>query len=173
MSKTTSAVIERASINFTPTTGVISSSKIMSPWWSSLIFSSRAEQSIPLEITPFIFRWAISNPPGSTAPTGASGTWFPTSKFMAPQTMSSGPFPASTVMRRMRSAPSIRAMLSTRATMTSSSPSPTRSMPSTTRPRSSIMRRSSSTDSVMSTNSRSHESEIFMRTAPRSACRSQ
>ena len=64
------------------------------PSWSSDSRSSRPEQSIPFETTPFILRWPMAKPPGSTAPTGARGTRSPTAKFCAPQTTSTGPSPA-------------------------------------------------------------------------------
>ena len=80
----------------------------------------RPEHSIPLEITPSSSAGPIAKPPGSTAPTGARGTRSPTEKFQAPQTTSSGPSPASTTTRRIRSAPSMAAISSTRATTTSS-----------------------------------------------------
>ena len=96
MSKMTSGTIPSASVSRSPTAGSMSSSRIMRPSWSSLKCSSRDEQSMPFEITPRIVRRRSRSPPGSTAPTGASGTWLPTSKFIAPQTISSGPSPAST-----------------------------------------------------------------------------
>jgi len=81
-------------------------------------------------------RVGISMPVGNTVPTGAIGTWSPTPKFHAPQTIFSSPRPAFTVMLLTLSAPGMGAISSTLATSTSSSPSPTRSTPSTTRPRS-------------------------------------
>ena len=98
------------------------------PSWSSESSSSRPEQSIPLEATPFILRRPMANPPGRTAPTGARGTRSPTSKFQAPHTTSTVPSPSSTTTRRILSARSIGAISSTRATITSPSPSPTVSM---------------------------------------------
>ena len=166
ISSTTSALMPRASVSFLPMTGVMRSSSNSSPSWSSLRRSSRAEQSMPLETTPRILRSAITNPPGSTAPTGASGTWLPRAKLVAPQTMSRGPLPVSTVTRRTRSAPSMALIASMRTTTTSSRPSPTCSTPSTTRPRSSIVAVSSSREGK-STNVASHDRGIFMRTALR------
>ena len=86
--------------------------------------SSLPEQSIPSEVTPRILRRPISIPPGSTVPTGASGTRSPSLKFQAPQTISSSPPPASTRTLRIRSAPSIADISLTRATTTPSMPSP-------------------------------------------------
>ncbi len=145
-SKTTSGTIPMASTSRRPGTAPFeppeppalsapSSTRI--PSWSSDSPSSRPEHSMPLEVTPFIVRRPISKSPGSTAPTGARGTKSPTSKFHAPHTTSTGSPPALTTTRRIRSAPSMGAISSTRATTTSPSPSPTRSMPSTTKPRSS------------------------------------
>ena len=96
---------------------------------------SRASRSTT---TPFILPVGRSRiPPGSTAPTGARGTRSPTAKFHAPHTTSTGPLPASTTTRRIRSAPGMAAISSTRATTSRSRPSPTLSIPSTTSPRSS------------------------------------
>ncbi len=67
------------------------------PSWSSVSSSSRPEQSMPWEVTPFILRLAMAKSPGSTAPTGARGTRSPTAKFQAPQTTDRGSAPASTV----------------------------------------------------------------------------
>ena len=72
--------------------------------------SSLPEQSIPSDVTPFILRRPISMPPGSTLPTGASGTRSPCEKFHAPQTTCTSRLPASTVTRLMRSAPGIAAI---------------------------------------------------------------
>src|SRR6516225_10233598 len=47
--------------------------------------SSLAEQIIPSEIWPYVWRAPISNPPGSTAPGRASATRSPTAKLTAPQ----------------------------------------------------------------------------------------
>ena len=111
--------------------------RIMRPPASVPSRSSMGEHSMPLDSTPFILRRPISKSPGSTAPTGASGTRSPTSKFQAPHTIWMGSPPVWTMTLRILSAPSIAWMSSTRATTTSSSPSPTRVMPSTTMPRSS------------------------------------
>ena len=134
--------------------------RINNPAWSSPRPSSRPEQSIPFEVTPRIFRFAISKPPGSTAPTGASGTRSPSSKLVAPQTISSGPPPASTTTRRTRSAPSIAVISSIRAITTSLNPSPTTSISSTTRPRSSSVARRSPASSGNGAKSLSHDSGV-------------
>ena len=61
-------------------------SSTMIPSWSSPSPSSRAEQIIPSETCPYVFRAAMANPPGSTAPGSETTTRSPTAKLWAPQT---------------------------------------------------------------------------------------
>ena len=137
MSKTVSACRPRASIRGVPGGALTSAPRTRSPAPSSERPSSFPEHNIPLETTPRILRRPISMPFGSTVSTGAKGTRSPTSKLNAPHTISTGPAPASTTIRRIRSAPLMPSISVTWLTTTSSSPSPTRVTPSTTRPRSS------------------------------------
>ena len=62
-------------------------SSTMIPSCSSPRPSSRAEQIIPSETCPYVFRAAMANPPGSTAPGSETTTRSPTAKLCAPQTM--------------------------------------------------------------------------------------
>lgn len=74
-----------------------SSGRSQMPVWSSVMPSSRAEQSIPIETTPRSFDFLILKPPGSSAPTRAQGAFTPALTFGAPQTICrSSPVPAST-----------------------------------------------------------------------------
>ena len=57
----------------------------MIPEWSSLKPSSREEQIIPFEVWPYVWRAAISNPPGSTAPGSETTTRSFSEKLVAPQ----------------------------------------------------------------------------------------
>ncbi len=155
MSKTTSGSRPSASISGVPGSPGASSPRTSRPAWSSERPSSLPEQSMPLETTPRSLRRPISKPPGRMAPTGASGTRSPTSKLLAPQTISSGSAPASTVTSRILSAPLMASILRTWATTTSPRPSPTCSIASTTRPRSSSAARSAPTSSGKGAKSRS------------------
>ena len=144
-SKTTSAVMPSSSATLRPGVAPSRSVSNMRPPESAPRPISVAEHNMPFDVTPRILRLAMAKPPGSTAPTGASGTTSPMVKFHAPQTMPSGPSPASTVISRTLSAPSIGWMSRTLAQQMSSRPSPMRSMDSTTSPRSSNVALSSAT----------------------------
>ena len=104
-SNTTSVSMPSASTRRVP--GVSASSRIMMPSPSVPSSSSRAEQIIPCDSTPFILRAPMAKSPGRTAPTGANATVAPASKFHAPHTTCVGSPPASTTTRRIRSAPLI------------------------------------------------------------------
>ena len=155
MSKTVSGSSPSASTSGVPGSPSAPSPRIRRPAASSERPSSWPEHSIPSDPTPRSLRRMISRPPGKIAPTGASGTRSPTAKLCAPHTISSGAAPASTVTCRMRSAPLMAPISSTRLTTTSPSPSPTCSIPSTTRPRSSSAARSVPTSSGNGAKSRS------------------
>ena len=132
------------------------SPRINRPAASSARPSFLPGHSMPLEATPRSLRWLISKPPGRMAPTGANGTRSPTSKLVAPHTISSGSAPPpSTMVRRILSAPLIGRMSRTRPTTTSPSPSPTCSIASTTSPRSSSASRSAPMSSGNGAKSRS------------------
>ena len=137
MSNTTSGWRFRASTSGVPA-GARPAGRIIRPSadpGASGSSSSPAEQSIPLDHSPRIFRRLIEKSPGKTAPTGASGTRSPSAKFQAPHTICRvSPPPVSTSTRRTRSASGWGRMASTLATTMSPSPSPTCSTPSTTRP---------------------------------------
>ena len=66
------------------------------PAWSSPRPSSRAEHSIPIDVSPRILRFAISIPPGRWPPTVASGTTMPARMLGAPHTTRTTPSPVST-----------------------------------------------------------------------------
>ena len=89
-SKTTSGSIPSASTAARPGVARSTASRTDDPVVVVGQASSGPEQSMPFETTPFILRRPISKPPGSTAPTGASGTRSPTAKFQAPHTICSG-----------------------------------------------------------------------------------
>ncbi len=81
--------------NGVPGAASVSSSRM--PTCSSESPSSRAEQSMPFEIAPRIFRFSSLSPPGSVLPAGANGYFLPAVTFGAPHTTSSSsPVPAST-----------------------------------------------------------------------------
>ena len=74
-----------ASVNDRPV--VASAGSSMRPVASSESPSSRAEHSMPNDSTPRSFALRISMPPGSFAPTVASGAFMPARAFGAPQTI--------------------------------------------------------------------------------------
>src|SRR5690606_13866135 len=100
----------------------LSGSSTRMPVWSSLTPSSRPEQIMPLDACPYVLRAEISNPPGSTPPGRMTATRSPTSKLVAPHTISCGlpvPFasPTSTVQNRIGFLnPVSSSMVSTRPT---------------------------------------------------------
>ena len=67
-----------------PGVAAVVSSRIPSCSWPSP--SSRAEQSIPRDVSPRIVRSSIVSPPGSVAPTRAKGYLRPAVTFGAPHT---------------------------------------------------------------------------------------
>ena len=106
-----------------------------SPDASSASPSSRAEHSMPSESTPRIVARRIVMPPGSVAPSRASGASMPAAALGAPQTIVSGaPPPASTVHTRRRSAPGCGATATMRATTTPANAGAAASTLSTSRP---------------------------------------
>ena len=74
-----------ASISLAPV--VVSAGNSSSPTASSDSASSRAEQSMPNDSTPRSLACLISMPPGSFAPTVASGAFMPARALGAPQTI--------------------------------------------------------------------------------------
>src|SRR5215471_17500305 len=133
--------------------------------------SSLAEQIIPSEIWPYVWRAPISNPPGSTAPGRASATRSPTAKLTAPQMT---PDASSAGASSCASETATRQYLigffrpvsssidSTWATTTPRMSCPTDSIDSTSSPAAVSRRETSvvSTGSVRDTYSRSQESGI-------------
>ena len=101
------------------------------PSWSSESSSSRAEHSMPWLSSPRIFAFLIVTPPGSVAPTVASGTIMPARTFGAPHTTRSSPAPPSTRHSDSLSAFGCFCTSSTRATTTPGYERPCASMPST------------------------------------------
>ena len=74
---------------------------------------------MPSEVSPRIFDFLILSPPGSSAPTSASGTFIPAFTFGAPHTTLSGaPSPASTTQSESLSASGWRWTSSTWPTTT-------------------------------------------------------
>ena len=74
-----------------------SSGRIQMPLCSSLMPSSRAEQSMPMDTTPRSLDFLILKSPGRTAPIVAQATLMPARTFGAPQTIwSVSPVPAFT-----------------------------------------------------------------------------
>ena len=67
-----------------------SAGRIIRPSWSSPSPSSLAEQFMPRLSTPRSFAFLMVIPLGSVAPTSATGTLSPASKFCAPHTIWSG-----------------------------------------------------------------------------------
>ncbi len=63
--------------------------------------SSAAEQIMPSEVRPYVWRVAIWNPPGRTAPGRANGMRSPAAKLVAPQTTSCVRDPTSTWQKRI------------------------------------------------------------------------
>ena len=174
MSKTTSGVIDKRLEQCSHRRcGSMISSSTMSPPWSSPSPNSRAEHSMPLDVTPRICRRAISNPPVGRRRPARAARGRRRSKFIAPQTISNGP--ARRRPRRGGPGPRRRSRGSRRCAPRPRPRVPHRSCrcPRRPDPRSSRIARSSAVDSGRSTNSRSHDSEIFTRTASRTACRSR
>ena len=84
--------------------GAASVSSVMMPSCSCPRPSSRGEQSIPLDVSPRIFRCSILRPPGMTVPVRANGYLCPATTFGAPHTTSSSvPLPSSTLVTHKRS----------------------------------------------------------------------
>ena len=67
-----------------------SSGRIIIPSWSLPSPNSRAEQFIPMLVTPRSFDFLILKSPGNSAPTIAQTIWSPSLKFCAPHTICSG-----------------------------------------------------------------------------------
>ena len=96
-----------------------SDGSIKSPSASSLIPSSFEEHSMPSESRPRSFVCLILKPPGSSAPSTATGTLSPAFMFLAPQTMFNFfSFPASTVQYTSLSAFGCASIFSIRPTTT-------------------------------------------------------
>src|SRR5690242_2379770 len=115
-----SSVTERARVSGVPGAASTSSAMIPSPSWPSP--SSLAEQSIPCESSPRIFRSSSVIPPGRVTPTRAKGYFFPAVTFGAPQTTCFlVPLPSSTVVIFRRSALGWGCTSSTRPITTASS----------------------------------------------------
>ena len=127
------------------------------PSWSSDRFSSASEQIIPKDSTPRIFAFLISIPPGSAAPTRATGTIWPAATFGAPQMICRDSPPTSTAQRESRSALGWRSTRSTRPVTNPAKSLPTVSTASTSRPVMTSRSTSSSTDHGTSQYARSHE----------------
>ena len=116
---------------------------------SAVSRSSSPEQSMPLLTTPIFSVRSIRRSPGNTAPGSATGTRWPATMLVAPQTMSSvSPLPTVTRVRDRRSALGCFSTLSNSPTTTFSQSAPQRSMPLTSMP--SSVRRSASCSGVSS-----------------------
>lgn len=105
------------------------------PAWSCDRPSSRAEHSMPEDCTPRILATPIFMPPGSSAPTRASGTVRPAAALGAPHTICSrAPEPSSTWHTRSLSASGWGAMSTMRVTTTPVNGGAAGSVSSTSRP---------------------------------------
>src|SRR5690606_17492687 len=113
------SVSSRSSASRSDWPGASSAGSSSRPAWSCDRPSSRAEHSMPADCTPRILATPILMPPGSSAPTRASGTVSPAAALGAPQTIcSSSPEPSSTWQTRSLSASGCGAMATMRATTT-------------------------------------------------------
>ncbi len=148
-----------------PGAAVVSSSRMPSCSWPSP--SSRAEQSIPSEGSPRIFRFSILRSPGSTAPTGAKGYFFPAATLGAPHTTwRSSPLPSLTRQRLRRSALGWGSACSTSPITTSPRPPCSGSTASTGAPSMGRRRASSRASSGRRRNPSSQRREMFISAAP-------
>src|SRR5690348_4761570 len=135
----------------------------MRPDASASMPSSLAEHSMPADSTPRSLAALIVMPPGSTAPTIASGAFRPTRAFGAPQTICSGsPCPVATLQTCRRSASGCFSAATISPTTTPARPSPSTVSSSTSSP--AIVRAWASwaRSAWISTSSRSQFSENFM-----------
>ncbi len=99
------------------------------------MFSSRGEQSIPLETTPRSFRGARgSGSTGTREPGFAHGTRSPAAKFRTPAQTTCSPVPSSTLATQSLSESGWSATSFTRATTTPSRPAHGRRTSSTFTP---------------------------------------
>src|SRR5207237_385396 len=124
--------------------------------------SSSAAQIIPLDSTPRIFDLVILKSPGSTAPTRASGTFWPTAMFWTPQETESFCAPSSTTHRLSRSAFGCLAISKICAVTTPENAGPRRSMELTSKPSCGMRSASSAAESVSGRCSLSQLYEIFI-----------
>ena len=127
--------------------------------------SSFAEHSMPCESTPRSLAALMAMPPGSVAPTVASGAFRPGRALGAPQTICTVPAPVATWHTCRRSASGCFSQERISATTTPSRPSPSTCASSTSRPMAVSRADSSSRDAETVTCSRSQLSGNFMRTA--------
>src|SRR5690606_29306906 len=96
--------------------------------------SSLAEQSMPCDSTPRSLARRIARPPGSAAPTTASGAFRPTRALGAPQTICSVSLPVLTLQTCSLSASGWRSQPTISATITPRNSGAAGAMPSTSRP---------------------------------------
>src|SRR5690606_7074659 len=128
-------VSSRSSASRSGWPGLNASGSSSRPPWSCDRPSSRAEHSRPEDGTPRILATPILIPPGSSAPTRASGTVSPCAALGAPHTICSGsPEPSSTWHTRSLSASGCGAIETMRATTTPANGGATGAVSSTSRP---------------------------------------